>query len=127
MNSLLEMMVAIDRIQTKIESGMGDVDRKRALETMNNLVKNINPNELAKLVIVHHRMTTQLRQILQSWHINKKIIQQGIEQAKQFGDKIEEDRLSGRLAGVVLLYDQVESALNLRRKFITDKRCKHAK
>lgn len=127
MNSLLETMVAIERIQGKIENGMSDVDRKRALETMSNLVSNVAPIDLARLLVVHHRMTTQLRQILQSWNVNKKIIQQGIEQARQFNDTAEMDRLTGRLAGVVLLYDQVSDAVNLRRKFITDKRCKHAK
>ena len=127
MNSLLETMVAIDRIQDKIDNGISDTDRNRAIETMNNLIKNVNPVELAKLAIVHHRMTTRLRQILQSWHVNKKMIQASIEQAKKFGDTAEEDRLSGRLAGVVLLYDQVMDALNLRRQFIDDKRCKNAK
>ena len=126
-NSLLETMVAIEKLQQKIDDGISDVDRKRALETMSNLIHHVNPAELAKLVIVHHRITTRLRKILQNWNINKKVIQQGIEQARQFGDTAEEDRLTGRLAGVILLYDEVKDALNLRRQFIDDKRCKNAK
>ena len=109
---LLTRLDAMHRLIMKIRHhDLSGPAAEQARRTVANLALQLRTEDITLIVVAYRELQERLAQMLAAWQLNKDVIEQGIHIALEAGVPAEADRLSERLAGISLLWDQLHKAL----------------